>query len=300
MKAVVLFLTTFFGFVTVAQRGYPVTLPFDNGEVTLGQEPVRVAALGLRSLEVISALGVQPVAVATTNALEAEADGRITTVPGYEDLLTESVIYLGTSETPSLETLAASNPDLILDEGPAEQARVDLLSQIAPTVVSEYYTRSWQDNMQAIAKLFLREDKAQTFIENYETKVNDLRSQLSVTPGTVSVIIVYEQNLILLDQNNSIAKLISELGFEIATQNNELGDEQGFIFLSPEALPTLTSDAVVLINRGGDARTVTNAQTLLANFGDNLYTYTYPETLGINGPYSNLILLEDLVSLINE
>jgi iron complex transport system substrate-binding protein len=293
-------LIIFLGLTAFAQGSYPVTLQHASGEVTLEQEPVRVATLGLRSLEMLSALGVQPVAVATTNALETEAGGTVAAIPGYEDLKVENVIYLGTSETPLLEALTAANPDLILDEAPEDQARTELLAQIAPTVNHEYYTTSWQENLQDIAKLFLREDEAQTFIKDYETRVADLRSQLSVTPSTVSVIIVYEQNLILLDPANSIGSLVSELGFEVITPEGKVADEEGFIFLSLEALPTLTSDAVMLINRGGDAGTVKNAQTLLANFGDNLYTYSYPETLGINGPYSNLILLEDLVALMNE
>jgi iron complex transport system substrate-binding protein len=290
------FITTF----TFAQNSYPVTLQFNGGEVTLEQEPVRVAALGLRSLEVLVALGVQPIAVATTNALETQAGGTVENVPGYEDLLTENVIYLGTSETPSLEALAASNPDLILDESPENQAQLELLSQIAPTVSHEYYTTSWQDNLQDIAKLFLREDEAQTFIADYEKQITELKTRLGVTERSVSVIIVYEQNLILLDENNSVAQLIGELGFGISTPEGQTGDEEGFIFLSLEALPALTSESVILIDRGGDAGTVENAQTLLANFGENLYTYTYPETLGINGPYSNLILLEDLVALMDE
>jgi iron complex transport system substrate-binding protein len=235
--------------------------------------------------------------VATTNALPSDPGGTLDIVPGYEELISRPVIYLGTSEMPSLETLASVKPDLILDENPGG-TNSELLSEIAPTVSYSYYTQdSWQKGLRGIAKLFGRSNEAEGYIENYNQQVANLRDSLAVSGETIAVIIVYEQNLILLDPNNSIADLIAELGFSIAVPEGLTGDEQGFIFLSLETLPELQADKVLLINRGGNAGTVQQASALLVNFGEGLFTYDYPPTLGINGPYSNILLLNDLVEL---
>jgi iron complex transport system substrate-binding protein len=282
------------------ENTFPVTLEHDNGTVTFEQAPERVAVLGLRSLEVLAALDLQAVAVATTNALPSDAGGQLETVPGYEELVTGPVIYLGTSETPSLETLARVQPDLILDENPGAETRADLLSEIAPTVAYGYYMQdSWQNGLREIAKLFGRSAEAEGYLENYNHQVANLRDSLAASGETIAIIIVYEQNLILLDPNNSIADLIAELGFSIAVPEGLTGDEQGFVFLSLEALAELQADNVLLINRGGDAGTLQRASDLLVNLGEGLFVYDYPPTLGINGPYSNILLLNDLVELFN-
>jgi ABC-type Fe3+-hydroxamate transport system substrate-binding protein len=90
--------------------------------------------LGLRSLELLAALGIQSVAVATTNALPVEPGGTLESVPGYEQLVTDPVIYLGTSETPSLETLPELQADNVLlinrggDAGTVQQASALLVN----------------------------------------------------------------------------------------------------------------------------------------------------------------------------
>ena len=88
---------------------FPVTVGTAFGPVEVAEEPQRVVALGWSDAETTLALGVQPVGASDCLGFGGEGVG-----PWAEGRYDEAPEIMGTLE-PSLEAVAALQPDLILD-----------------------------------------------------------------------------------------------------------------------------------------------------------------------------------------
>jgi iron complex transport system substrate-binding protein len=110
---------------------YPVTVPHDGGETVIEQDPARIVALEWHLVEDLLVLGIQPVAI-------ADVEGFKTWVT-IETALGDEVQDVGTRQEPSLEAIAAAEPDLILGLDYRDGAIYDQLSDIAPTVLVSAY-----------------------------------------------------------------------------------------------------------------------------------------------------------------
>ena len=110
---------------------YPVTVSHDGGETTLEQAPERIVALEWHLVEDLLVLGIQPTAI-------ADVEGFKTWVTIDEEL-GEDVQDVGTRQEPSLEALAAAEPDLILGLDYRDIAIYDQLNDIAPTILMSSY-----------------------------------------------------------------------------------------------------------------------------------------------------------------
>src|ERR671916_998438 len=138
---------------------FPVTVETAFGDVEIPEEPQRVVALGWSDAETALALGVQPVGASDWLALGGEGVG-----PWAEGRYDEAPEIIETLE-PSLEAVAALQPDLILDtRSPATQERYDQLRQIAPTVgvpegVTQYQT-TWQQQLDLVGRALGGEEQA--------------------------------------------------------------------------------------------------------------------------------------------
>src|SRR5215211_1339701 len=138
---------------------FPVTVETAFGDVEIPEEPQRVVALGWSDAETALALGVQPVGASDWLAFGGEGVG-----PWAEGLYDEAPEIIDTLE-PSLEAIAALQPDLILDtKSPATQDRFDKLSAIAPTISqpegADPYLTSSAEQLEMIGAALGRSDEA--------------------------------------------------------------------------------------------------------------------------------------------
>src|SRR3712207_4381790 len=121
---------------------FPVTVETAFGDVEIPEEPQRVVALGWSDAETALALGVQPVGASDWLAFGGEGVG-----PWAEGLYDEAPEIIETLE-PSLEAIAALDPDLILDtRSPATQDRYDARS--------EEHTSELQSRQYLVCRLLL-------------------------------------------------------------------------------------------------------------------------------------------------
>lgn len=279
---------------------FPVTVRHATGSATIPRPPQRVAALSLRTLELLLALGVQPAGYASSLALPNVRGGqRLNTVPFYESRVKGGLVYLGTTDQPSLEAVLALKPDLIVDED--QGTRLNALSRIAPTLQFAFYLGDgWKKALPVLGRALGREAQVNTFLRDYDGRVRASRARLAALQGqSVTALVAYDQTLIALDPRNALGSLFGELGLNVRTPGDRAGDEHGFVPISLETLPALQTDHVVLINRGGDGALVRQVQDLAQRGGRRVLTYTYPENLAVAGPLSNLQVLSDLTQLLS-
>lgn len=116
---------------TPATTSYPLTVTHDGGETTLEQKPTRIVALEWHTVEDLLVMGIQPAAI-------ADVEGFKTWVT-VDVALADDVQDVGTRQEPSLEALAAAEPDLILGLDYRDLALYDQLSAIAPTILVSSY-----------------------------------------------------------------------------------------------------------------------------------------------------------------
>lgn len=113
------------------ETSYPITVTHDGGETVLEQEPQRIIALEWHLVEDLLVLGIQPVAI-------ADVEGFRTWVT-IDAELDDTVQDVGLRQEPSLESIAAAEPDLILGLDYRDAAIYSQLSDIAPTILMSAY-----------------------------------------------------------------------------------------------------------------------------------------------------------------
>jgi iron complex transport system substrate-binding protein len=101
-----------------------------------------------------------------------------------EKAIAEGVTDLGAFTEPSLETIAALQPDLILGSGMLGEGAQAMASQIAPTVMIT--SENWKDYYRALARATGRGDAAEELLGGYEARVEALRPR--IPDETVSVV----------------------------------------------------------------------------------------------------------------
>ncbi len=136
-----------------------VVVEHARGTAEVPADPQRVVVLEPLELDVAVALGVTPVGAAVVN----EAAG----VPTY---LGVDVAPVGTVVEPSLEAIAALEPDLILG---TESRHSDLFAQldsIAPTVFMATQADPWRDNARLIGTALGREDAVGELLDDVDER----------------------------------------------------------------------------------------------------------------------------------
>lgn len=134
-----------------------------------------------------------------TLLLEKELVG-ITTYRAYSTNLPEylgdarnthasQVVSVGELSAPSLEQIAALDPDLIVSAKVRHEALYDQLSAIAPTIMSETTGATFKDNIRMLAKAVGREQLAAQKLAAYEKAAAEVGTAVNQKSGnpTISV-----------------------------------------------------------------------------------------------------------------
>jgi len=74
------------------------------------------------------------------------------------------------------------NPDLIVIST-VQEKMYDQLSEIAPTVMIQLEALNWKDDVRNLAKVFDREEVAETWLSNYEAKAKETGDKIKAEYG---------------------------------------------------------------------------------------------------------------------
>ncbi|MGW3177933.1 ABC transporter substrate-binding protein [Kitasatospora sp. NPDC001119] len=154
-----------------AGSGGTRTVRHARGESTVPARASRVVALDTDALDSVVTLGLSPVG-ATTVTAGAPFPAYL---PAERLSGTKPVGAIG---QPSLETIAALRPDLILSNQVRDDKRYDELSKIAPTVLSKTTGPTWKENVRLHAEALGRQAEADAADAAYRAKLRDLVTAL--------------------------------------------------------------------------------------------------------------------------
>lgn len=212
------------------------------GETCVPMQPRRVVALDHSAAGNLLSLGVTPIGV-PSNLLPELAE------------LIPDVPRLGQSGQINLEALAVLQPDLIIGAHWGMEGIYDKLAAIAPTVVFEMQTTGdWQRPFRFHGQVLGLETQTEAMLEQYQRRVKELSTQVSVPPIQVSLVRVMAQSgeIGLYLKNCFGGSILADLGFaRPPSQNEGTPDQPPFSkWISREAIPQADGDVILLFTFG--------------------------------------------------
>ena len=186
LKAIVATCMTAMMFVGCASNGTAnedkttentVTVTDVRGDVEIPADPQRIVDLSGNS-DILSILGYDVVGTANSDAYD------YTKFPSYLEETLKGAEILGYSmqDTMDVEAVMNLNPDLIVIST-VQEKMYDALSEIAPTVMIQLEALNWKDDVRTLAKVFDKEDVANEWIANYETKAKEAGDKIKTEYG---------------------------------------------------------------------------------------------------------------------
>lgn len=148
-----------------------------KGEVEIPANPKRIVDLSGNS-DILSILGYKVVGTANSDAYD------YTKFPSYleETLSGAKILGYSMQDTMDVEAVMNLNPDLIVIST-VQEKMYDALSEIAPTVMIQLEALNWKDDVRALGKVFGKEDVANEWIANYESKAKEAGDKIKAKYG---------------------------------------------------------------------------------------------------------------------
>lgn len=248
-------ITTFFVVLqalTAQAENFPLTIKHALGETRIDAAPKRVVSLGRNDQDFLYALGVAPVAVREWWGAQPYA-----TWPWAEDeraALSAEPNVLTTTET-NIEWVAQQQPDLIVaiyEDLSDEQYA--LLSQIAPVVIRpEGYAAwraPWQEQLRQTALAVTgTTDAAEKIIADLSAKAASIREDYPILEGKSATLADYRAGQVTVwSSDHAPTRFLISLGMTFPEELDELADESGWVYISPEQLELIELDAVIWPN----------------------------------------------------
>jgi iron complex transport system substrate-binding protein len=243
---------------TSSSGAFPVTVGTAFGDVTVDEEPTRLVALGWSDAETALALGVQPVGASDWLGYP-EGLGPWAQSVAYD----QPPVIIDTME-PSLEAIAALEPDLILDtRSDGTQERHDSLSRIAPTIgqpdgVGPYQT-TWQQQLQMVGQALGRSAQAQTLTDQVEQQFRDAAAANPRFAGTEVAVGAYSADGFgAYVRGDARVDFMEQLGFVNSPAIQGVAGDNFFVPVSTEQLRLLDAPLTVVFPIFHDAGEITS------------------------------------------
>lgn len=269
------------------------------GQVSVPLHPQRIIALGNPALGAALALGMKPVGVATW--------GGVNNLNGVQHLFLnksmEGIEYLGQEIQPNLEKLLTLEPDLILGSDSSHEKIYDRLSQIAPTVLTqwsgEWTPNTWKEDFKLYAAALGKTDAAEQVLQHYNQRTADFKQQMGdrLSRTHVSVLHFEPGQVRIYMKASYIGGILQDCSLPRPTAQDknewselisleQLSDADGDVIFVTQINPQETSYQEFIRNPLW--------QQLKAVQSNRVYEVNYRYWIGGSGPISSNLILDDL------
>jgi iron complex transport system substrate-binding protein len=278
--------------------GFPITLTDAMGQVTIAKQPVRVAALDASFVDAAIALEAPIVAYTAYRGITG-------TLPTY--LGPDAQKYgkdaqpVGELANPSLEKIAALQPDLIVSAKVRHENVYPQLKGIAPTVFSETTGPTWKDNIRLLGTALGRPEMAEQKIKAYEQRAHRIgdavRAKLGRNPSVSIVRFAGEPTVRLYSATSYSGIVIADTGFTLNPTATAVQPGKISADLSQERISDLDADYLFVATwrdeKGDSAKQQTTFQAnplwgKLTGKIQNVDDLTWMTAVGLQG--ANVIL----------
>ncbi|MCK7661672.1 ABC transporter substrate-binding protein [Corynebacterium antarcticum] len=227
-----------------AQTAFPVTIEHFRGTTTLEKKPERVFVLDNSYLENVIALG--------DDSVVGYASFNGSGIPPYvteeQKKLVADAVDVGDVKEPSLEMVAALQPDLILSSDYRSKDFYDQLSEIAPTVYSEKAGTTWRENLILTGKALGMEERAHEVLDGIVDRAHAIGEDIEAKEGRPTVSIVrLAPNMRMFRDTSFPGSLIADVG--LPRPENQIAPkdapEEIFTDCSAETVGDIDADLIL-------------------------------------------------------
>ena len=225
------------------------------GDIEVPVNPKNVVVLDYGSLDIMTKLGVEPVALPNSNLPDYLSQ--------YKD---EKYQDLGSLKEFDLEKVNAAEPDLIIIEGRQESYYEDL-KKIAPvlylgTVDNDIFA-SAENNAKILGEIFSKEDGVTAELESLNARVEAIKSKVEENNSTALMTMFNEGSLSAYGLGSRYDMLYSKFGFKVVDESIESsnhGQEISFEYIKEK-----NPDYLFVLDRGA----ITGAQASVKEAMEN-------------------------------
>lgn len=232
-----------------AAQNFPVTVEHVYGTTTIEEEPQRVVSVGMHEQDFLYALGIAPIGVK-----EWWGERPYATWPWAEEARAavgaEPEVMYGSGI--NLEWVAAQQPDLIIAiYVTMDEATYDLLSEIAPVVVTpagyEHWGAPWQAELTIIDKATSGStEKSEAIIDSFAERYAAVRAEYPQLQGKTGTNVYYRDGGFVVWSSDDLAsKFLIDLDLAFPPELDALAQEGNRIDVSPERMDLLEMDVVI-------------------------------------------------------
>ena len=213
-----------------------VTVTDVKGEVEIPKNPQRIVDLSGNS-DILSILGYKVVGTANSDAYD------YTKFPAYLEDTLQGATILGYSmqDTMDIEAVMNLDPDLIIIST-VQEKMYDQLSEIAPTVMIQLEALDWKDDVEAVAKVFGKEEVADKWLDAYEKKAEAAGEMIKAKYGE-------DTTYLSMLASGGQFFIFDGAGFgDVLYNDMELGKPAGMPEQSDISLPVVTYEGLAAID----------------------------------------------------
>lgn len=275
---------------TTTEASGPRTITHAMGETEVPAVVERVVVLDSSFLDSSVALGLIPV-----GATEGTASAGL---PAYlGDDVTGEIEIVGTTTEPSLESIAALAPDLIIGAKVRHEAMYADLSSIAPTVFSESSGGDWQSQVTLTGESLGLADEAQALLDEFDARAIEVGETIGAAGKTASIVRFIPDQIRLYGPGSFSGSVLTAVGFDLGDKG---WNEYHMAIISPEQIeqadgdflfatnPEVESDGAVSTARGSLGALWDNLPVVAAGNAYDIADTTWMTGIGVLG--ANLIL----------
>lgn len=262
-----------------------------RGTVDVPETPLRVVTLEPVELDTTVALGVVPVGTAVLS----EASG----VPSYLGTEAADIAMVGTVAEPTIEDIAALQPDLILGTETRHAEYYDQLTAIAPTVFMASQSDPWRENVRFVGRTLGKQDDAEKLLTAYDDRCAEIAEKYDTAGKTAQLIRPRAGELTLYGPSSFAGSTLECAGFTTPPRP-EWADEIS-VDLSTELVGEARADLIVVTSENPS-----DPAAIPASITDNAAALPNPHAVDQSywitgvGPKGGLAVLDDIDRILSQ
>lgn len=193
------------------------------GTTQIAETPERVITLTNEATDIVLALGVKPI-------------GAIKSWSGdpYYDYIEEElsgVPVVGDQSQPNLEKITSLKPDLIIGSKVRHEQVYQLLSRIAPTVVSETYGMNWKENLKLYAEALNKAEKGEKLLANWNQRLANFQAKMGNQLSQKVSLVRFMPGTARIYYNDSFpGQIVKEAGLQRPQSQDREGNHSDITF----------------------------------------------------------------------
>jgi iron complex transport system substrate-binding protein len=261
-----------------------------RGSIDVPDNPLRVVTLEPVELDTTVALGIVPVGTAVLSEIAG--------VPTYLGTEAAGIATVGTVAEPTIEDIAAAQPDLILGTETRHAQYYDQLSAIAPTVFIASQSDPWRDSVRFVGRVLGKEAKAEELLTAYDDRCAEIAEKHDTAGKTAQLIRPRSGELTLYGPSSFAGSTLECAGFTTPPRP-EWADEIS-VDLSPELAAQAAADLIVVT-----ADNPSDPAAIPSSITDNAATLPNPHAVDLSywitgvGPMGGQTVLDDIDRILS-